>query len=106
MKIKNETLKKLTSTEAQDLGLFSIGCMFVRGDAKHRVKGYKTTYKSADAMHYENETVRVELIALASKSANMDDEMKQDWCLRVYDLNRMEYIAFVQPLFAINFVKN
>lgn len=104
MKIRNETLKKLTNEEALDLGLISIGCMFVRGDAKQRVKGYKTTYKSADAMHYENENVRVELIALASKSTAYG-EVKQDWCLRVFDMNKLEYITFVQPLFAINFVK-
>lgn len=105
MKIKNETLKKLTNREALDLDLISIGCMFVRGDAKQRVKGYKTTYKSADEMHYENDNVRIELTALASKS-EFDGVMKQDWCLRVYDMNKMEYITFVQPLFAINFVKN
>lgn len=104
MKIRNETLKKLTNAEALDLGLMSIGCMFVRGTAKQRVKGYKTTYKSADAMHYENENVRIELIALASKTY-YEGELMQDWCLRVFDMNKMEYIKFVQPLFAINFVK-
>ena len=104
MKIKNETLKKLTNTEALDLDLMSIGCMFIKGTAKQRVKGYKTTYKSADAMHYENENVRVELIALASKTC-YEGELMQDWCLRVFDMNKLEYVKFVQPLFAINFVK-
>lgn len=104
MKIRNETLKKLTNEEAQNLDLFSIGCVFVRGNAKQRVKGYKTTYKSADAMHYENGDVRVELIALASKS-DWYGEIKQDWCLRVFDMKKLEYITFVQPMFAINFIK-
>ena len=43
MKITNVTLKKLTNEEAQNLDLISIGCMFVRGSAKQRVKGYKIT---------------------------------------------------------------
>lgn len=106
MKIRNETLKKLTNKEAQDLGLFSIGCMFVRGDAKQRVKGYKTTFKSENEMHYECGNALVELVALNSKSENIDGEVKQDWCVRVFDTSKMEYVTFVQPLFAINFVKN
>ena len=104
MKITNVTLKKLTNEEANNLDLISIGCMFVRGSAKQRVKGYKTTLKTEDEIHYENDNERVELIALASKSV-FEGELMQDWCLRVYDKNKMEYITFVQPLFAINFVK-
>lgn len=104
MKIKNETLKKLTNCEAQDLNLASIGCMFVKGKAKQRVKGYKTTLKSETEMHYENDAFRVELIALASKTDYYGEPM-QDWCVRVYVLNIDKYSEFVQPLFAINFVK-
>ena len=104
MKITNVTLKKLTNEEANNLDLISIGCMFVRGSAKQRVKDYKTTLKTEDEIHYENDNIRVELIALASKSV-FEGELMQDWCLRVYDMNKMEYITFVQPLFAIKFVK-
>lgn len=105
MKIKNETLKKLTNEEAQNLDLFSIGCMFVRGDAKQRVKGFKTILKSENEMHYmSTNNKRVELIALASKSERYG-EIKQDWCVRIFDVDCGEYMRMVQPLFAINFVK-
>lgn len=105
MKIKNETLKKLTNDEAQDLDLYSIGCMFIRGDAKQRVKGFKTVLKSESEMHYlSTNNMRVELVALASKSDRYG-EVKQDWCVRIYDIDRDEYKREVQPLFAIHFVK-
>lgn len=105
MKIRNETLKKLTNEEALDLDLMSIGCMFVRGDAKQRVKGFKTVLKSESEMHYmSTNNKRVELIALTSQSERYG-EIKQDWCVRIFDIDRDEYMRMVQPLFAINFVK-
>lgn len=105
MTIKNETLKKLTNEEALNLDLMNIGCMFVRGDAKQRVKDLKTTFKSETEMHYTGtNNRRVELIALNSKSERFG-EVKQDWCVRVFDIEKNEYMNFVQPLFAINFVK-
>lgn len=104
MKIKNETLKKLTNQEANDLELISIGCMFVKGTAKARVKDFKTTFKSETEMHYENEKIRVELIALAS-TTEYEGEIMQDWCVRTFDLNAKEYRDFTMPLFAIRFVK-
>ena len=104
MFVKNETLKKLTSKEAQDLDLYSIGCMFVRGEAKARVKGYKTVKRTETEMWYEDvqSGTVVELIRLDSVSIFDNKEMK-DWCVRVRDGER--YARCVQPLFAINFVK-
>lgn len=105
MKIKNETLKKLTNEEANNLDLMNIGCMFVRGEAKQRVKGLKTTFKSETEMHYTGtNNKRVELIALASKSERYG-EIMQDWCVRIFDIEKNEYENFVMPLFAIKFVK-
>ena len=104
MKIKNETLKKLTNREALDLGLIQIGCMFVRGEAKARIKNYKTVLKTETEMHYENEVARVELIALDSKT-EVEGKKMQDWCVRVFSLVNNNYINYVQPLFAIRFVK-
>ncbi len=104
MKIKNETLKKLTNKEANDLELMEIGCMFVRGTAKQRVKNFKTVLKTETEMHYENEKIRVELIALASKS-EVDNEVMQDWCVRTFDLLTNKYRDFTFPLFALKFVK-
>lgn len=104
MKVKNETIKKLTSKEMQELGLISIGCIPVRGEAKCRVKGYKTTFKSDTEIHYENEFDRVELVKLDSKSW-FDSKQMQDWCVRFFNKERNEYVSLVAPLWAINFVK-
>lgn len=104
MTIKNITLKKLTNEEANDLGLIQIGCMFVRGESKQRVKDFKTTLKSETEMHYENDKIRVELIALASKSER-DGEIMQDWCVRTFDLVTNQYRDLTPPMFAIRFVK-
>lgn len=102
IKVENETLKKLTSREAQNLGLFSIGCLFLRGEAKTRVKGYKTTMRTETEIHYTMDDVTVELIALDSKSVFMGSKM-QDWCLRVK--KNGEYEELVQPLFGMNFIR-
>ena len=102
MRITNETLKKLTSKEAQDLELFSIGCVFLRGEVKTRVRGYKTTMRTETEIHYTMNNVTVELIALDSKSDFEGKEM-QDWCLRVN--KNGEYEKFVQALFGINFMR-
>lgn len=103
MKITNATLKKLTTREAIDLDLMTIGCMFVRGEAKQRVKGFKTTFKSESEMYYEVSTHRVELIKLDSTS-EFEGEIEQDWCVRIFDYVLDRYID-AQPLFAIRFVK-
>ena len=102
MRITNETLKKLTSKEAQELELFSIGCIFLRGEAKTRVRGYKTTMRTETEIHYTMGDVTVELIALDSKS-ELEGKVRQDWCLRVN--KNGEYEKFVQPLFGINFMR-
>lgn len=104
MKIKNETLKKLTAKEAQELDLFSIGCMFVRGEAKARVKNWKTVLKSENEMHYSNGISRVELVRLDSTS-EFDGVIMKDWCVRVYNEQAEKYDVYVAPIFAINFVK-
>lgn len=101
--VKNETLKKLTNEEAQNLGLFRAGCMFVRGMAKKRVKGYKTVLSTESEMHYEQDGYQVQLVALASKSVYDGKEM-QDWCVRIVNKDG-KYENMVQPMFAVNFVK-
>ena len=104
MKIANVTLNKLTTREALDLGLTNIGCMFVRGEAKQKVKGYKTTFKSETEMHYELGNGRVELVKLDSTS-EFEGVVQQDWCVRMFNLDTNEYVDYVAPLFAIRFVK-
>ena len=97
MKIKNETIKKLTNEEMNDLGCFNIGIVLLNGKAKARVAGFKTTFKSESEVHYENEFVRHEMIKLIGEDK---------WAYRCFDKEHMnDYIKFVQPLCAINFVK-
>jgi hypothetical protein len=99
-KVKNETLKKLTHEEINNLGLFDIGVVCVKGIAKARVKGYKTTLKSETEMHYTNEekNFRVELI----KSA---DEEFTGWSFRYYDMAKEKYEFVYLPMIACEFVK-
>lgn len=96
MKMTNETIKKLTNKEMNDLGCFSIGIVLVRGIEKSRVKGCKTTLKTNDEIHYETENSRFELIKLASDN---------DFAFRYFNKTLGKYEDFVQPLVAINFVK-
>ena len=97
MKIKNETIKKLTTQEMRDLGCFNIGIILLNGKAKARLAGFKTTFKSETEVHYENDFVRHEMIKV-----NEDDR----WAYRCFDKeHRNDYIEFVQPLCAVNFVK-
>lgn len=96
MKMTNETIKKLTNKEMNDIGCFSIGIVLVRGIAKSRVKGCKTTLKTKDEIHYETESSRFELIKLASDN---------DFAFRYFNKTLGKYEDFVQPLVAINFVK-
>ena len=105
MKILNETLKKLTREEALNLDLCDFGCIFVSGDAKKKVRGFKTVLNTEDEMHYlSKDNVRVELVALTSKN-DFDGELRQDWCLRLFNVERKEYIRGVQPLLAAGFVR-
>ena len=100
MKIKNKTIKKLTSEELNDLDCFSIGIVPVKGLAKARVKGYKTTFKSENEMHYTHESgnFRVELIKTADKNYS-------GYAFRYYDLNKNKYEFVYLPLIACEFVK-
>ena len=96
MRMTNETIKKLTNKEMNDLCCFTIGIVLVRGVAKCRVKGCKTTLKNQDEVHYETESYRFELIKLASDN---------DFAFRCFNKSLGKYEDFVQPLVAIDFVK-
>lgn len=97
MKIKNETIKKLTTQEMSDLGCVNVGIILLHGKAKTRVSGFKTTLKTETEVHYENDFVRHEMIKLDGEDC---------WAYRCFDKeHKNEYIEFVQPLCAINFVK-
>lgn len=100
MIIKNETIKKLTTEELNNLGCFDIGIVPVKGIAKARVKGYKTTFKSESEMHYTSEkgNFRVELIRTA-------DTNYSGYAFRYFDLNKSKYEFVYLPLIACEFVK-
>lgn len=97
MKIKNETIKKLTSKEMNDLFCFDIGIVLLRGKAKTRVAGFKTTLKTETEVHYENDFVRHEMVKLSGEDS---------WAYRCFNKEYcMGYIMHVQPICALNFIK-
>lgn len=100
MTIKNETIKKLTHEELNNLGVFDIGVVCVKGIAKARVKGFKTTFKSDSEMHYTNEerAFRVELIRTA-------DTEFTGWGFRYYNIEKEKYEFVYLPMMACEFVK-
>ena len=97
MKMTNETIKKLTNKEMNDLGCMNIGICLYIADAglKSRVKGFKTTLKSEDEMHYENGDSRIEFIKLADKG----------YAFRIFEIDKNEYMDFVQPLWGMRFIR-
>lgn len=98
MIIKNETIKKLTNEEMNDLGCFSIGIGLVRGTPKARLKGFKTTLKSETEMHYECEYARFELIKLADESGDCH-------AVRKFLKKENKYETFLTVFEMISFVK-
>lgn len=98
MRMKNETIKKLTNEEMNNLGCFNIGIVPVRGIPKARVKGLRTTLRTDDEMWYESDVIRTELIKLTDESGDC-------WVVRRYRMVDETYEDFVQPLIAIQFVK-
>lgn len=100
MKIANETIKKLTNKELNALGCVNIGIIPVTGKPKTRVKGYhkflNTTLNTETEVHYESEYVRHELIKLVGDNY---------WAYRVFNKELNKYESFVQPLYALDFVK-
>lgn len=103
MKLMNETIKKLTTKEMNDLGCYNIGICMVKGKAKCRVKGCKTTKKTDDGIHYETEKFRFELIKTADK---MDNAGRFSYAVRWFNKEKDEYEKWFPILSAVGFVKN
>jgi hypothetical protein len=99
MRVENDTLKKLTTKEVNGLGLGNIGCNPIKGIAKTRLKGLKTTMRTDNEIHYESDYNVHELIKLADV-----DEIPH-WVHRVFNKESKKYEEFVQILMSIEFVK-
>ena len=99
MKMTNETIKKLTLKEMNDLGCFNIGICFYRGEGclKSRVKGFKTTLKSEDEMHYEKDDFK-----FTFEFIKMSDGT---FAFRVFNNVKDEYENFVQPIWGMRFIR-
>lgn len=96
MKITNETLKKLTITEVNDLDLFNHGIVGLNQIIpKSRVNGLKTTLKTDSEIHYENEHARCELVRLADGN----------YIFRIYRKHLNEYDDYVQPITAMCYIR-
>ena len=106
MKIKNETIKKLTNLEMNDLGCMSIGINLVRGELKTRTSGWKRVQVDEKEFHFINEMsdVRYEFIKLDSISEFEGKEL-QDWAVRTFNEIYDRYEDFQSPLADLRFVK-
>lgn len=106
MKIANETIKKLTNTEMNNLGCMSIGINLVRGTLKTRTSGWKRVQIDEKEFHFVNEMsdFRYEFIKLDSISIFEGKEL-QDWAVRVYNEIHGSYEEFQSPLAACSFLK-
>lgn len=100
MTIKNETIKKLTHEELNNLGVFDIGVVCVKGIAKARKSGFKTVLKTDTEVHYVDDVngTRIELIRTA-------DTEFTGWAFRYYDMNKEKYEFVYLPMIACEFVK-
>lgn len=103
MKLANETIKKLTVKEMNDIGCYNIGICLVKGKAKCRVKGCKTTKKTDDEIHYETDKFRFELIKTADE---MDNAESFSYAVRWFNKEKDEYEKWFPIMNAIDFVKN
>lgn len=106
MKIKNETIKKLTNLEMNNLGCMNIGINLVRGELKTRTGGWKRVQIDEKEFHFTNEMsdVRYEFIKLDSTSEFEGKEL-QDWAVRIFNEIHNWYEEFQSPLTALRFVK-
>ena len=98
---KNATIKKLDRQEIADLGLYSQGIYTYKGQVKSRVKGLKTTFRTADEVHFEREHVRWEVVQIVTTN----DEGKNDYAIRCFDKDRNEYENFWAVLAGLKFIK-
>lgn len=100
MTIKNETIKKLTHEELNNLGVFNIGVVCVKGIVKARKSGFKTVLKTDTEVHYVDDVngTRIELIRTA-------DTEFEGWAFRYYDMNKEKYEFVYLPMIACEFVK-
>lgn len=100
MTIKNETIKKLTHEELNNLGAFDLGIICIKGIAKTRKAEFKTTLKTETEIHYTNEerNFRIEMVRTA-------DTDFIGWAFRYYDMNKEKYEHIYLPLIACDFVK-
>lgn len=99
MKISNETIKKLTNEEMNDLGCMNIGIMLYRGTLKTRTQKYSRTFLSDNEIHFESENYRFEFIQLA------DFGPTTQFAFRVFNKKTQEYEKFVGPLDGLCFLK-
>ena len=99
MKMTNETIKKLTNKEMNDLECMNIGiCLYIcDAGLKSRVKGFKTTLKSEDEMHYETDDFK-----FTFEFIKMSDGT---FAFRVFNNDTDEYENFVEPLWGMRFIR-
>jgi hypothetical protein len=96
MTIKNETIKKLTARELNDLGCCNIGIIPVNGTPKRRLKDFNTKVVDGVIIYY-NSGLHTECHLIPTADGAH--------AFRVFDKRSCEYSEHVLPLTALRFIK-
>ena len=113
MKIANETIKKLTSTELNDLGCLNIGIVVVIGEPKKRTKNMRRKEEGGIIYFFDTETFYThEFIMLQdkwngklSKDYNSDKAEGFSYAYRVFDERTGEHVQNLQSLAPLGFLR-
>lgn len=99
MNIKNSTVAKLTSEEAQILGLANIGFGFYKGELKTRYNGMKRQSEDGVTFFYESEALRIEFTELVS------DTEERHWAARLWQKDRECYSTLPMGIMGCDFFR-
>ena len=101
--IKAETLAKLTSDEIGKLDLLNYGVMTYKGTLKTKRNGYKVCKISEIATNFvdKNNEWIYEFIRIQSDPNSEENH----YAMRIYNVERGEYIEFCAPMIGIDFLR-
>ena len=98
-RVKNSTIAKLTSEEAQNLGLANIGFGFYRGELKTRCNGIKRTTEDNITFTFETPSVRLEFTELVRTGET------REWAARIWNKNREHYETYPMGITGCDFLR-
>ena len=99
-RLKDETIAKLTSDEAQTLGLANEGFGFYKGELKTRYNGMKRVAKNEKTYAFEGtNNLIAEFIRLA------DEGDRPCWAMRIFNKERNEYENIPMGIYGVYFIR-